>query len=229
MKILHIDETFHPLYGYHTAPLIREQAKTNEVYIITVSEKQLYPVYKEFGDEIYDLNNDIIYEKETGAKIYRLKIKGYISGRAIYKKNVFKLIDEINPDIIYCHLVESYIAIRLILKNKKYKIVFDSHMLSMATKNKFSKIYNFVYRLIVTPKIKKNNYTVIRMQDDSYVNEYLKIPTTNTPFISFGTDTYLFKENLDIKKKIKLSFLKIIIYTLNLLPTIHFQAMIAEC
>lgn len=49
MKILHIDETFHPSYGYQVNPLAKfQQHQGNEVYIATVDKEHLYPVYKEF-------------------------------------------------------------------------------------------------------------------------------------------------------------------------------------
>ena len=200
MIILHIDETFHPEYGYHTSILCKYQAKTltNRVYILTVDEKHLYPVYKSFGDFSYDLNKDKIYEQDN-LKIIRIPTIGYYSGRAIYRKKIFEEINRIKPDVIYCHLVESLIAIKLILKDINYPIFFDSHMLSMASKNPLKKIYNFLYRKIVTKRIIKKNYLVIKTQDDNYITDVLGIPENQTKFISFGTNTSLFKKNLEVK------------------------------
>lgn len=79
-------------------------------------------------------------------------------------------------------------------------MMFDSHMLSMASDNKFVKAYEFVYRLIFTNIIKRKQYDVIRTQDDNYVNEHLGIPIEQTPFISFGTDTMLFAPSKEIRE-----------------------------
>ena len=52
MRILHVDETFHPSYGYQANPLAKFQQKQgHEVYIATVEKKWLYPVYRTFNDD----------------------------------------------------------------------------------------------------------------------------------------------------------------------------------
>ena len=200
MKILHIDETFHPHYGYHTSILTRNEAlnESNEIYILTVDHKKLYPVYKDFNDYEYDLANDRAFEKKN-LHIVRCGVYRYISNRAIYVGKIFKIIDKIKPDIIYCHLLESYIAIRLLLRKSKYPIIFDSHMLQMASKNKFSKWFNFFFRKIVTPKIVKNKYKIIKTQNDPYLTDVLGIPENLIEFISFGTDIDLFHSDANIK------------------------------
>lgn len=195
MRILHIDETFNPLYGYHTAPLAQSEAKAgNQVYILTGSWEMLYPVYRQFGDSVTDSDNvDAAYEYKFGVKIIRVGILRYISNRAVYSHDIFKYIKDINPDVIYVHLVESLIAVQLLLHKKNYSMIFDSHMLTMGSKNKFAKIYNLLYKTVITPIICRNKYCVVRTQDDDYVNRVLRIPATLAPHISFGTDTDLFR------------------------------------
>ncbi|MCK1191803.1 glycosyltransferase family 4 protein [Streptococcus uberis] len=208
MRILHIDETFHTQYGYHTSPISKVQSlnENHEVFILTVPADNLYPVYKEFGDttpveEILKYDKD--FEKKYKVNIIRVPIRGYISNRAIHKKNVFKVINDINPDIIYCHNVETLMAIRLILRKQKYPVIFDSHMLTMASKNKLAKAYNKLYRLLISKKLNKRNNIVIRTQDDPYVINTLGIKEENAPFISFGTDKTLFYDNKTKKEEIR--------------------------
>ena len=205
MKILHVDETFHPAFGYQANPLAKFQQKQgNEVYIATPTKEFLYPVYKEFGDDGHDLEEkDKLYEKETGVKIIRVPAKGYFLRRLVYGKEIFEVVDKINPDVIFVHCVETLTAMRFLLKNPKYPMMFDSHMLSMASDNKFSKIYEFVFKNLFTRIIKKRKYDVIRTQDDLYVNEHLGIPKEQTPFISFGTDTILFSPSDEARKKFR--------------------------
>ena len=204
MKILHIDETFHPNYGYHTAILAKYEALNpeNDVTILTVDAKKLYPVYKEFNDYNYNLDDDKKYEKNN-LRIIRVPVRFYLSNRAIYSNKIFKYIKEINPDIIYCHLVESYIAMKIILKNLHYPIIFDSHMLSMASKNPAKKLYNFAYRKIITKRIIKRKHLIIKTQNDDYVTNMLGIPKELTRFISFGTDLTLFNKNNDTRLMIR--------------------------
>ena len=207
MKILHIDESFHTQYGYHTAPLAKMQAREgHEVTVITVPADNLYPVFSEFGDNTPAkkiLEYDREFDQKYDVKIIRVPISRYISGRAVYKKDIFKKIREINPDVILCHNTDSLIAIQMIMKRHRYPVLFDSHMLAMASKNKLYKLYRMAYRIFITPRIKSSGVTIIRTQDDPYLNECLGIPKKQTPFISFGTDTQLFSPNEEIRKRIR--------------------------
>lgn len=201
MKILHIDETFHPSYGYQVNPLAKfQQRQGNEVYIATVDKEHLYPVYKEFGDSGETLDQeDKAYEDATGVKIIRVKAKGYYFRRLFYTKEIFEIVKQINPDVLFVHCVETITAMRFMLKGLKYPMMFDSHMLSMASQNKFAKIYEKFYGIIFGRKIRKKHYIIVRTQDDKYVNEKFGIPETQTPFISFGTDTILFSSSVKVR------------------------------
>ena len=207
MKILHIDETFHPSFGYQCNPLAKFQQKAgNNVYIIAPEAKYIYPVYHEFGE--YGLNldsDDKVYINNTGVKIIRIKAKGYFFRRLLYNfEELYKAIDNINPDAIFVHCVETITAMQVMRRYKnKYPMVFDSHMLSMATKSKFSKLFELFYKLYITKIIKKYKYTIIKTQNDDYVEKHLGVPKEQTKFISFGTDTELFKPN----EKRKIEFL----------------------
>lgn len=205
MKILHIDETFHPAYGYQANPLAKFQQKQgNEVYIATPTKDYLYPVYKDFGDDGSGLEEqDKQYMKSTGVKILRVPAKGYIMGRLNYGKEIFEVVDQVKPDVLFVHCVETLTAMRFLWKKQKYPMMFDSHMLSMASHNKLAKAYEVIYRTIFTRIIKKNGYYVIRTQDDDYVNSHLGIPEKLTPFISFGTDTILFRPNEEIRERFR--------------------------
>ena len=85
MKILHIDETFHPNYGYQANPLAKfQRAQGHEVTIATVEKKWLYPVYRSFGDDGTGLEEaDAYYENTTGVKIIRVAAKGYVMRRLV--------------------------------------------------------------------------------------------------------------------------------------------------
>ena len=208
MKIIHIDETFHPAFGYQSNPLAKfQQRQGNEVLIVTPTKEFIYPVYKEFGDNGEHLDQqDKAYEQSTGVKIIRIPAKGYFMKRLVYGKKIFEVVDKVKPDVLFVHCVETLTAMRFILKNPKYPMLFDSHMLSMASNNKFAKIYEAAFRGVITPKIKKRKYDVIRTQDDDYVNVHLGIPREQTPFISFGTDTILFCPSADIREEFRTKY-----------------------
>lgn len=205
MKILHIDETFHPAYGYQANPLAKFQQKQgNEVYIATPVKEYLHPVYKDFGDDGSGLEEqDKQYMSSTGVKIIRVPAKGYIWGRLNYGKEIFEVVEQVKPDVLFVHCVETLTAMRFLWKHPDYPMMFDSHMLAMASRNKLAKIYEIVYRNVFSRIIKKNRYLVIRTQDDDYVNSHLGIPAELTPFVSFGTDTLLFCVSEEARKKFR--------------------------
>ena len=205
MKILHVDDTFHPNFGYQCNPLAKFQCKSgNEVYIISPEAKHIYGVYHSFGEYGDNLaEDDAKYESDTGVKVVRVRAKGYIMGRLnYYKKDLFDAINQINPDVILVHCMETLTAMRLMKKlRNKYPMAFDSHMLSMASKNKLSKLFDIGYKLLFTSIIKKEGYTVIKTQNDDYVNRHLGVPEDLSKFISFGTDVLLFSVDREAKSK----------------------------
>lgn len=207
MKILHIDETFHPSFGYQLNSLAKYESKAgNEVYVLTSCYEKLHPAFKFTSDNKNLPQYDEEYSKANNVHIIRTEVYKYVSGRAIYNlKKLFNKIDEISPDVVMVHQVETFAAIMYVLKgyHKKYPTIFDSHMLSMATANKHVKIYNFLYRRFITSKINKNKLKVVRTQKDNYVIKTLGISEKNSPFISFGTDLMLFSPNEESRKEFR--------------------------
>lgn len=194
MRIVYVDETFHPAYGYQSNPLAKFQQKQgNEVVIVTVSKDQIHPVYREFGDTGESVDqDDEIYQKSTGVKIIRVKTKGYFMHRARISSDMFRVVREQKPDVVFVHCVETLTAMRFLMHRKEWPLMFDSHMLSMASQSKFVGAFEAGYRAVFRRIIEKNHYYVIRTQDDNYVNTHLGIKKELTPFISFGTDTIMF-------------------------------------
>ena len=143
--------------------------------------------------------------KATGVKIIRLPIKVYISGRVIFGEILDRTVQNLNPDILYVHGNDSVAGIQYILKSNKlnFPIITDSHMLEMASTNKFNKIYRMVYRRVVTPKIINNKIKVIRTQDDPYIEKCLGIPLRLAPWISVGSDMILFHPDNKVKAEFR--------------------------
>lgn len=206
MKILHIDETFHPSFGYQINSLAKYQALAgHEVVVFTTDTKHLHVSFRfaADNDRIEELDRE--YEKNTGVKIVRVPTSGYISNRCVFRSDLFRMIDEVSPDVVMIHQIETYASIRYMMKGyyKKYPTVADSHMLPMASNNKLSKEYNRWFRRFITPKYVKNGITVIRTQDDDYVNSVLGLPESQTPFISFGSDLTLFRPDAAARRKFR--------------------------
>ena len=205
MKIVYVDETFHPAYGYQSNPLAKfQQVQGNDVTIVTVSKDQIHPVYREFGDNGESVEkDDEVYQKATGVKIVRVKTKGYFMHRAVYSHGVFKAVRNEKPDVVFVHCAETLTAMRFLLHRKEWPMMLDSYMLSMASQSKFVGAFESVYRAIFRRIIEKHNYYVVRTQDDDYVNTHLGLKKDLTPFISFGTDTIMFCPSTEAREKFR--------------------------
>ncbi len=195
MNIIHIEDFFHPSAGYQLNILAKFMVKQGHSLTIVTSQMDKVPdnLTKFFGkDKIESKDNE--YTQKNGVSIIRLPLKGFISGRAVFDDKLFKTINKLKPDILFIHGNDTLTAMRFLLRLKRINctIVMDSHMLEMASANKFYKLYRLLYRKVFTPIIVKNRIPVIRTQDDPYVEKCLGIPLTQSPWISVGSDTLLF-------------------------------------
>lgn len=207
MRILHVEDFFHPDAGYQINILPKYMA--NEGHEVTIITSEISSVPKEltnfFGrDNI--VNRDNYYMKKNNVQIVRVKSKGFISGRAIFSSDIYSAIEQFNPEIIYLHGNDTLTAIRLLLRYYKSNIpiVMDSHMLEMASQNKFSKLFRSIYKKCISPIVIKEKIPVIRTQNDEYVMKYLGIPIEQAPWISVGSDTLLFRPDKNIKKRFRI-------------------------
>ncbi len=196
MKIVHIEDFFHPDAGYQINILPKYMASFGDDVTIITSHMDKIPenLTAFFGKENIE-EKDRGYEKNTGVKIIRLPLKTFFSGRAIFKwKLLYKKIKELNPDVLYVHGNDTLTGMWALKNRKKCgcPIVMDSHMLEMASKNKLNKLFRWYYKRFYTPIIIKEKIPVIRTQNDNYVKKCLGIPLEQSPWISYGSDTLLF-------------------------------------
>lgn len=206
MKIVHIEDFFHPNAGYQINIIPKYMVNEgHEVYIITSELEKIPDGLTNFFGKDNIIEDDRRYTKETGVNIIRIPIKRYISGRVIFTDRIFKVVNEINADILYIHGNDTWTGMKFLMKYKKIKcpIIMDSHMLEMASTNPFNKVFRYIYRKTITPIIIKNNIKVIRTQNDNYVQKCLGIPIEQSPWISVGSDTLLFNKNSNIRKRFR--------------------------
>lgn len=198
MRIVNIEDFFHPDAGYQINILPKYLAKFGHEVIIITSEMDKMPkgLTSFFGSENIK-KRDEDYQNKYGVRIIRLPIRRYISGRSIYTNDLKNTIDALKPDILYIHGNDTAVGMWALINRKKISIplIMDSHMLEMASVNPFNKVFHFVYRHFFTPIIRNNNILVIRTQDDNYVEKRLGIPLSQAPWISYGSDTMLFHPN----------------------------------
>ena len=195
MRIVHWDEMFHPNFGYQINILpVYQRKQGHEVIILTAEKPDEHPTFAAFAQKTDIAEADRRFSQETGVKIIRLPIYGVVSGRVIYKPGYLKKINSLKPDVVMCHTSDTLSAMTIIWNHKRIcaPLVFDNHMLEMASENKLRALFRWCYTHFVTPVIKKNRFVTIRTQDDPYVMKCLKVPEELAPYISFGTDSDLF-------------------------------------
>lgn len=203
MKIVHVEDVFHPDTGYQLNLLSKYMvAAGHDVTIICAETTRLPKDFMSFfGSE--DINKrDAEFTRKYGVRIIRVPIYGYYSGRAFLSSELFRIIKKENPDIVYVHGNDTVTGIRFLLHRKElnYPLVMDSHMLDMAAKNRFSKVFRLAYRYLFTPIIISNKIPVIRTQDSDFVEKAYGIPLSQAPWISTGSDTMLFKPDKSVKE-----------------------------
>lgn len=203
MKIVHIEDFFHPEAGYQINILPKYMTQMGyEVTIITsVMDKIPEGLTSFFGRDGIE-GKDRAYEKAYGVKIIRLPLLAFVSGRAVFTGELFRAIRAEKPDVVYVHGNDTLTGMRYLLQRKRlgYPLVMDSHMLEMASQNKLSKLFRWGYRKVFTPMLIKNRIPVIRTQDDPYVEKCLGIPLSQAPWISVGSDTLLFRPDAEARK-----------------------------
>ncbi|NMP37321.1 MAG: glycosyltransferase family 4 protein [Clostridiales bacterium] len=208
MKIVNVEDYFIPDAGYQINIMPKYLSRFgHDVYVVTSTVEGINkPAADFFGTENIS-ERDEQYTKQTGVKIIRVppQSKKVISGRMLQSRLLFRTVDKLRPDVVYVHGNDSLTGMRYLSKRpKKYAVVTDSHMLGMATQNRLSKIYYWFYRHTITPKIIRNQIPVIRTQNDPFVEQYLGIPLSQAPWISYGSDTQLFHPDMQVRKDFRL-------------------------
>lgn len=202
--IVHIEDFFHPDAGYQVNILAKYLANINyDVYIIAADFEKIPDYLTDFFGKNNLEARDAEYTKKYGVKIIRIPLVTYVSGRAIYTKKIWKVLEEINPDILYVHGCDTYIGMQILGRPGRFKckIISDNHMVDIASKNPLRNLFRFYYKRVIAPSIIKNQIPVLRMVDDAYVEKRLGIPLELSPIISFGSDTMLFYPSDKVKEE----------------------------
>jgi len=209
MHFVHVEDFIHPDAGYQVNLLSRLQVAQGHQVTIVTSELDKIPewITAFFGKDDIEKKDQKFYER-TGAKIIRVPIIGFYSGRSIYYPKLFKVVDGLKPDVLFVHGEDTMMGMQFIWRypKKNYPMVLDCHMLEMASMNKFREYFRWFYRKFVTPIILKYNIPLIRVVDSDFVQKCLGIPLQKTVLLSFGTDTDYFKPNAANKKAFRTKY-----------------------
>lgn len=213
MRIVHVEEFFIPQSGYQINLLAKFMAKDgHDVYIVSSEiDKLAYYLSNFFGKEGI-ASADVEYQEKNGVKVIRRPVYGYFTRKTFFQLGFLKYlktlqyIQSLKPDVLFVHANDCIFGILSILyaNQLSFPLVLDNHMLDMATwGDPLRHVFRFLYRHLITPIIKKKHLIIIRTQDDDYVERHLGIPLSQAPFISFGSDTMLFKPDAEARSRFR--------------------------
>ncbi|NBC82529.1 MAG: glycosyltransferase [Bacteroidetes bacterium] len=212
MRILHIEDRFHPEMGYQINIMAKFHNPENDFIILTSDSLSLWKVQNE---QEFFKKSDKHFEEKNSCKIVRLharRAKG--TKYNIWIKALKRKIYELNPDVIYVHAMESITALRILSDRKlitKYNLVTDTHFLynQIHRSIKF-KLFDFLQRLLVYRKINKFNIPVFYTAEenkDILLNQYhIKSDLIHSCLIGTDLQQYYFSENDRISFRKKFHF-----------------------
>jgi glycosyltransferase involved in cell wall biosynthesis len=209
MRIVHVEDFFHPDAGYQVNLLSRLQRVDGHQVTVITAELEKMPSFLTAFFGKHDIpQKDAAFERETGVKIVRVPIYGFYSGRAIFHPSVFKKVSASQPDVVFVHGEDTVTGMSFIALSRwlKYPLVLDCHMLEMASHNRFRHQFRAFYRRFITPIILRRNIPLIRVVDSDYVEKCLGIPLSHTDLLSFGTDTHHFSPNAATRASIRAKY-----------------------
>ena len=174
---------------------------------IVAGEMEKFPdILKDFFGSTDIAAHDERFHRESGARIHRVPLHGFYSGRAIFHPfKLFRTVRRLNPDVVFVHSEDTLTGILFILFSRwlPYPLVLDCHMLEMASVNPYREYFRKFYRMFVTPIILKRKIPLIRTVDSDYVEKCLGIPLSHTHYLPLGTDTDLFQPNAENGRRVR--------------------------
>ncbi len=207
MKVLHIEDRFHPGMGYQINFFARYHTLNHEFSILTSDSSRLWSA----SDDVEDLHKvDREFEKAHNVSIFRLPTLLDRSNRQnLWMKSLIKTIHKIDPDILYVHTIESYTSLRVILSRRtlsKYTVFFDTHTLLNQFQSGWKfKVHLWFLRKIASKRMARYNAKVFATVPENRMileKEY-GIPVEQILYSPIGTDLSLFKHDSDWRARLR--------------------------
>jgi hypothetical protein len=164
MKIVHLCNYYQELLGYQEYYLAHAQMTNgHDVHIVTGDRYFPFPSYETtvlaiLGPRIVGCG----LFSASKITIHRLPVTLEIASR-VWLKDVIQRICDINPDLIICHGVSNFNALRLaVSKIVTAPVVFDEHMLKREMRGGLlSAIYYKIFRNLVAKVIERRATAIV--------------------------------------------------------------------
>ncbi len=182
MTIVHIEECFHPSYGYQVQNFCRHHSREHRIHVITGAGMR-GNVVKVEPAQMARLDAD--FSEETGAAIHRLPISWQWHHK-MWLKGLHAKLEELKPDVIYAHALEYLSLPRVLFRgwDRRCVVVTDSHDLPTAS---FHKYLRRAYRFVA------QDWCVRQINQRRITCYYTALPVTEN-MSNYGIDEALQKD-----------------------------------
>jgi glycosyltransferase involved in cell wall biosynthesis len=213
--LVHVEDFFHPDAGYQLNLLARHQANNGYNVIILCAGPTHLPVrLKSFFDfeAISAKDAKFCAQNYNRVQIIRFPTFGYFSGRVFFRPSLFYYAVKLRGYPICIHGVETltalfFIALSLIFRFRS--LIFDTHMVKIASVNRFSPLFNLVFRSAFSPILKAKRFPVVKVVSSNYFNDKYNIDIDQTPVCPLGSDLdhfyFSLEERLRFRKQFQIS------------------------
>lgn len=225
MRIISINVHYQDGLGYQDYYLGKSwKAMGHDVHFISSDWHFDYPDYDSvkhiIGDKYVGVGTFI---NEYGVPVHRLKATTRKQTGLMWLRGFEEKLLELKPDIIISHGVFTHQSIRLLyLKNKlNCPIVFDDHTtINVLRQSLGSKLVFTLFRKFFAQKMIEVAYKIVGISDSctGVLNKTFGLKGDKVVMIPLGTDTNLFKQDSDLRKKYR-SFLGVSDETIVVLYT----------
>lgn len=196
MKVLHIEDRFHPGMGYQINFFARYHNPNHKFAILTADSSRLWSAS---GEAIDFRKIDREFERACGVSIIRLPTALDRRNRQnLWLKGLTRAIRKIDPDILYVHTIESYSSLRVILSRRilsRYTVFFDTHtLLNQFQSGLKFKMHLWFFRNVASKRMVRYNAKVFATVPENRMileKEY-GIPADRILYSPIGTDLSLF-------------------------------------
>ena len=209
VKILHIEDRFHPELGYQLNFFSKYHHPDFEMTILT-SDSFLYWNRQ---DNYSLADADSKFEKEHGVKIIRLKTAFSRKRKAnLFLKGLNKTIKTLAPEIIYIHSLETWTCLRIFMMPsviRNHVIFTDTHTLFNQFKGGWvEKFHILLIKLIIVKQINRRNIKVLYTVDENRIISLQKygIKPENVFPCLIGTDTSVYRYDPVIRNSLRESY-----------------------
>ena len=213
MKVLHIEDRFHPGMGYQINFFAKYHDPSYQFSILTSDSSRLWTA----SEEQEDLTSlDEKFENEFDVTITRLpSAMDRRSKNNIWMKGLTRAIRRIDPDILFVHTIESYSSLRIILNRRilsRYQVFFDTHTLL----NQFQiglkfRLHHWILRNIARRRIHRYGINVFGTvpENQMILHKEYGFSQDQILYSPIGTDLSIFRfdaisrNDLRLKEEIK--------------------------